>query len=200
MKAIHGVESGSRRQRYCVTDSRQQSWIRSVAVTGVLFINPNSPPTGADDFDFVIGAWTVHHRRLKERLAGCTEWIAFEGTSTTQKILDGFGNVEDNFLDLPEGAYRAAAIRSFNLTTGQWSIWWLDGRNPAHLDIPVVGRFSNGVGLFFADDCLNGNPIRVRFTWLPKGPNSARWEQAFSADGGNTWETNWTMDFSRALA
>ena len=159
-------------------------------------INP-STPTGAADFDFVIGVWTVQHRRLKERLAGCTEWIEFNGTSSTQKILDGHGNVEDNFLDMPEGPYRAAAIRSFNPATGHWSIWWLDERKPGQLDTPVVGRFSNGIGLFYADDTLNGKPIRIRFTWSPKDQRSAQWEQAFSADGGSTWETNWTMEFSR---
>ena len=77
-------------------------------------MKPTANQTGVDDFDFVIGNWTVQHRRLKERLVGCTEWLAFEGTARTQKILGGLGNVEDNFLALPDGAYRAAAIRSFN--------------------------------------------------------------------------------------
>ncbi len=160
-------------------------------------MNPTSNQTGVDAFDFVIGNWTVQHRRLKERLVGCTDWLEFGGTSRTQKILDGQGNVEDNFLAFPGGPYCAAAIRSFDAVTGQWSIWWLDLRNPGHLDTPVVGSFSNGKGLFYADDNLDGRPIRVRFTWLPKDPSSARWEQAFSADAGNTWETNWTMEFSR---
>lgn len=163
-------------------------------------MNPVSSEAGANDFDFVIGNWTVRHRRLAERLAGCTEWIDFEGTSRTRKILGGLGNVEDNFLDLPNGPYRAAALRSFNPATRQWSIWWLDQRNPGHLDTPVVGSFSNGKGLFHADDNLNGRPIKVRFIWLPTDRSSARWEQAFSADGGSTWETNWIMEFSRAAA
>ena len=160
-------------------------------------VSPNANENGAADFDFIIGDWTVRHRRLKERLVGCTEWVGFEGTSRTQKILAGHGNVEDNLLALPDGPYRAAAIRSFNSITGQWSIWWLDQRNPGQLDTPVVGRFSNGKGLFYSDDNLNGRPIKVRFTWLPKDQNSAHWEQAFSGDDGKNWETNWTMEFSR---
>ena len=75
------------------------------------------------DFDFIIGSWSVNHRRLNERLAGCTEWTEFEGTSATQKTLGGFGNLEDNFLSLPDGPYRAVALRSFDTTTKQWSIW-----------------------------------------------------------------------------
>jgi hypothetical protein len=153
--------------------------------------------SGENDFDFFIGDWRVHHRRLKERLAGCREWVEFEGTSTARKILGGFGNIDDNVLDLPDGAYRAATLRAFDPATGLWSIWWLDGRRPHRLDVPVVGRFDSGTGLFYADDALNDVPIKVRFTWFAFDADTARWEQAFSDDGGNTWETNWTMDFVR---
>jgi hypothetical protein len=150
-----------------------------------------------DHFDFIIGDWRVRHRRLKTRLAGCGEWIEFEGTSTTRKILGGFGNLEDNTLDLPDGPYRAVALRSFDPATATWSIWWLDWRHPDRIDTPVVGRFTDSMGLFYADDSLDGTPIRVRFTWTSLATHTARWEQAFSVDGGDTWETNWTMDFFR---
>jgi hypothetical protein len=156
-----------------------------------------NPASSAHDFDFVIGDWRVHHRRLKERLAGCAEWVEFEGISTTRKILSGFGNIEDNVLALPDGAYRAVAVRSFDPVAGTWAIWWLDGRNPHQLDVPVVGQFKNGISMFYADDALNGMPIKVRFMWSSLTADSARWEQAFSDDGGITWETNWTMDFAR---
>lgn len=156
--------------------------------------------SSADDFDFLIGDWRVYHRRLKERLSGCTAWVEFEGTSTTRKILGGFGNLEDNMLELPDGAYRAVAMRAFDPATGTWAIWWLDGRRPHHLDVPVVGRFEGGTGLFYADDTFDGTPIKVRFTWTLLDADAARWEQAFSADGGNSWETNWTMDFVRISA
>ncbi len=158
-----------------------------------------SPPPGADDFDFFIGRWRVAHRRLKERLAGNEAWVPFAGTCVTQKILGGLGNMDDNFLDLPGGAYRAVTLRSFNPATGQWSIWWLDGRYPHSLDTPMVGSFRDGVGTFYADDQLNGKPIRVRFLWTQPVKDQPRWEQAFSADAGATWETNWIMDFSRAV-
>lgn len=147
------------------------------------------------DFDFVIGDWIVSHRRLKERLAGCNDWVAFDGASSTRHVLGGFGNIEDNQLFLPEATYRAVALRSYNADTKRWSIWWLDGRLPGSLDIPVVGQFVDGVGTFFADDQLNGRPIKVRFTWSVPVADQPRWEQAFSIDGGATWETNWTMEF-----
>lgn len=150
------------------------------------------------DFDFIIGDWTVSHRRLNERLAGCTAWTEFSGRSSTRKILGGFGNLEDNILHFPEGAFRAAAMRSYCAKSETWSIWWLDGRNPTQLDKPVVGRFAGNIGLFFADDFLGGKPIKVRFTWLSRLDGDARWEQAFSADDGITWETNWTMQFTPA--
>ena len=160
-------------------------------------MNTQAASTCASDFDFIIGDWRVRHRRLKERLVGCAEWQEFEGISSTRKILGGRGNVEDNLLHLPDGPYRAAAVRSLDAARGQWAIWWLDGRSPHQLDTPVVGRFDQGQGSFYAEDTLAGRPIRVRFLWLPVTADAARWEQAFSADAGQTWETNWTMDFVR---
>ncbi|MEB0140137.1 MULTISPECIES: DUF1579 domain-containing protein [unclassified Undibacterium] len=148
------------------------------------------------DFDFVIGDWVVKHRRLKERLKGSEEWVEFDGVSSTRKILGGLGNLEDNHLHFPEGSFRAVALRSYNVDTKKWSIWWLDGRFPDSLDVPVVGDFSDGVGVFYASDVLDGVPIKVRFQWNSLASNGPRWEQAFSNDDGVTWETNWTMDFS----
>ncbi|MDM7949830.1 DUF1579 domain-containing protein [Hydrogenophaga sp.] len=149
------------------------------------------------DFDFMLGEWRVTHRRLSSRLAGCTEWTEFQGTSSTRKILGGCGNVEDNVLNFPEGEVKAAALRSFNQDSQEWAIWWLDGRAPHHLDTPVVGRFSGAVGTFFARDTWEGKPITVRFTWRKNPGKNPVWEQAFSDDEGRSWETNWVMEFVR---
>ena len=151
------------------------------------------------DFDFFIGRWRVAHKRLKVRLANCKEWDEFAGTCVTQKVLGGHGNMDDNWLDLPGGAYRAVTIRAYNLATKLWSIWWLDSRYPNRLDTPMVGRFENGTGIFFADDTFEGRPIRIRFLWTLPGYDTPRWEQAFSADAGATWETNWIMNFKRDI-
>jgi len=153
-----------------------------------------SAPT---DFDFVIGDWNVTHRRLKERLAGCDEWVEFGGAMSTHRILGGFGNLEDNVLHFPEGDVRAVALRSYDREAGTWSIWWLDGRFPGRLDVPVVGRFEDGVGTFHAHDTFGDIPITVRFTWRRIDADTLHWNQAFSPDDGRTWETNWTMDFRR---
>lgn len=150
-----------------------------------------------NDFDFLVGQWTVRHRRLKERLVGCTEWEEFPGTCSLRPLLNGQANVDDNVLELPSGTYRAATIRAYDPATRRWSIWWLDSRHPHKLGVPVVGAFENGIGTFFADDTLNGQPTRVRFLWTDITAASARWQQAFSNDGGATWETNWIMEFQR---
>lgn len=149
------------------------------------------------EFDFLHGAWCVRHRRLAERLAGSNDWEEFDGTSTTSPILGGHGNIEDNLIHFPGGSYRAAALRSFDAETGEWAIWWLDQRNPHVVDVPVVGKFRDGVGVFLADDTLSGIAIVVRFRWLDIGADTCRWEQAFSDDRGESWETNWIMEFSR---
>ena len=152
------------------------------------------------DFDFIIGDWRVSHRRLNARLQGCRDWTEFRGTSSTRKILGGFGNVEDNVLQFPDGDVRAVAIRSYDPMARSWAIWWLDGRAPHSLDTPVVGAFSGTVGTFLAKDVLGGLPIQVRFLWKTMPGSNPTWEQAFSADDGTTWETNWTMEFQRSAA
>ena len=153
---------------------------------------------GLHDFDFLVGHWRVHHQKLKERLANSHEWIEFEGTLASQPLMGGYANVDDDVFEVPGGTYRGVAPRSFDAKSQQWSIWWLDSRTPlAPLDPPVRGSFHNGVGTFYADDTFNGKPIRMRFIWSKITPTSCHWEQAFSPDGGKTWETNWVQDLKR---
>lgn len=156
---------------------------------------PHADPS--QDFDFQIGRWTVKHRRLAERLSNSTVWEDFDGICTMAKVLGGNGNVEDNVLHIASGTYRAVALRSFDASTQRWAIWWLDSRSPHSLDVPVIGRFEDGIGAFYASDTLGGILVRVRFLWLRTDTAAPRWEQAMSADDGKSWETNWTMDFHR---
>lgn len=150
---------------------------------------------GKHAFAFQTGDWRVRHRKLKQRLAGSTEWVEFDGTCRAWELLGGEANVDDHFLDDPAGAYRAATFRRTDPASGRLSIWWFDPRFA--LDPPVHGSFENGVGTFLGDDQLDGRPIKVRFIWSNITPTSARWAQAFSPDGGQTWETNWIMSFER---
>lgn len=147
-------------------------------------------------FGFQTGDWQVRHRKLRERLAGCTDWLDFEGSCRAWEMLAGAGNVDDHWLDDPTGAYAAATVRRLDQATGLWSIWWLDSRLPG-LGPPVHGNFRDGIGTFRGKDELNGRPVDVRFIWSRITDRSAQWEQAFSADGGATWETNWVMVFAR---
>jgi hypothetical protein len=154
--------------------------------------------SGLHDFDFLIGEWRVHSRKLKERLVGSQDWEEFDGTIRATKMMEGFANVDDTVFHLPEGDYRGVAPRAYDPKTGLWAIWWIDARNPhGALDPPVKGRFEKGVGTFYADDTLRGQPIKVRFTWSHITAKTARWQQAFSADGGKTWETNWTQKLEK---
>jgi hypothetical protein len=157
---------------------------------------PAGPADGRDGFDFLAGRWTVAHRRLRRRLVGDTGWDEFAGLCESRPIVGGLANVDDYLIGLPAGAHRAAALRLSDPATRLWSIWWIDGR-ALRLEPPVRGRFEDGVGLFHGDDALDGRPIRVRFRWSDVTPRSARWEQAFSAGGGASWEINWVMRFER---
>lgn len=159
--------------------------------------NTATGPDPVRDFDFFIGTWLVSHSRLKERLAGSSEWQKFDGTCHVRSLLGGCANIDDSLVDLPDGAYRGIGLRAFDAKTKTWADWWLDGRDPHKIDVPVVGRFANGVGTFLSDDTLRGKPIKVRGLWSRITPTSLQWDQAFSPDGGKTWETNWIMRYAR---
>lgn len=155
------------------------------------------PPGREQDWAWLIGKWNVRHSKLRGRLVGSTIWDEFDGWVHNWPVMGGLGNVDDNWLAAPGEPYRAAALRAFDPKTGDWGIWWLDGRMPGTIDVPVRGGFKDGVGTFLADDVWEGKRVKVRFRWSEITTHSARWEQAFSPDGGVSWEVNWRMQFSR---
>jgi hypothetical protein len=174
------------------------SIVRSSWGSGEQIDPAKTPKSGLHDFDFLVGRWRVHHRKLKERLANNHDWIEFEGTLFSQPLMGGYANVDDDVFEVPGGTYRGVAPRSFDPTSQQWSIWWLDSRTPkAPLDPPMRGSFHNGVGTFYGDDTLNGKPVRARFIWSQITRSTCHWEQAYSPDDGKTWETNWLQDLQR---
>jgi hypothetical protein len=150
----------------------------------------------AEDFDFWMGTWEARNRRLKRRLAGSEDWEEFEARSIARPLFDGLAN-EDEFHTDHDGGFVGMSFRFFDSETKQWSIYWADSRRLGLLDPPVVGAFDGDVGVFEGEDIFNGRPILVRFTWSRVTTPNPRWEQAFSDDGGRTWETNWVTDFTR---
>jgi hypothetical protein len=166
----------------------------SAADDATQIASPATDLSGLHDFDFLAGEWRTHHRRLKDRLASSHEWVEFDGTLSTRLLMGGWANSGDNWFNIPGGAYRGVSLRSYDSKTGQWAIWWLDSRDPfGALDPPMKGRFTKGVGTFLSDDTFEGRPIKVRGIFSSQSPTLTQWEQAFSVDGGKTWETNWVM-------
>lgn len=183
---------------------------RPVAPAGAAEPDPASSPAattttamnqtlrdGSRDFDFVFGRWTIANRRLKQRWAGSDDWDAFESTSETTPVLDGTSNTDQ--YRAPARGITGMSLRAYNKATGEWWLYWINSRDGV-LQPPVIGRFDDGVGTFYGDDVDDGVPIRVRYLWSRITPTTARWEQAFSKDGGASWETNWIMDHTRADA
>jgi hypothetical protein len=147
-----------------------------------------------EDFDFLQGDWIVANRRLKARLAGSDDWEEFPAKQRFWKLLDGVANVDE--FDCPALGFKGMSVRALDRTRGEWAIYWI-GSGDGVLQPPVYGSFADGRGEFMGDDSFGGRPIKVRFRWTVS-PTAPVWEQAFSADGGETWETNWVMRFSRA--
>lgn len=146
------------------------------------------------DFDFLHGTWRIGHRRLKQRLVGSEDWEEFGSQMECRPILGGSGNMDEGLL--PALGCWGGAIRLHDAATDLWKIYWMTSLGSA-IDPPVTGSFTGGVGEFFGPDTEGGVPVLVRFRWQDITTTSATWIQAMSTDDGQTWETNWIMNFTR---
>ncbi|KMS76780.1 hypothetical protein ACM01_02745 [Streptomyces viridochromogenes] len=147
------------------------------------------------DFDFFHGAWEVRNRRRTDFLDPGSDWEEFLATSRCRPLFDGAANLDE--IDMPHLSAKGATLRLFDPETERWSLNWASSVSGT-LFPPVFGRFEGGRGEFYGDDTHDGKDIRVRFVWSGVSAASARWEQAFSLDDGQTWLTNWVMEFTRA--
>jgi hypothetical protein len=145
---------------------------------------------GQDNFDFEIGAWKTRLSRLLRPLTGSTAWVEYEGTSMVRRILDGRANLVELSVAGPAGRIEGLSLRLYDPQSRRWSLHFANIRDGA-LAPPVTGRFTNGRGEFYGTDTLDGKPILVRFVIAKLTSDSWRFEQAFSADDGKTWEVNW---------
>ncbi|HUR80072.1 MAG TPA: hypothetical protein VM733_04870 [Thermoanaerobaculia bacterium] len=148
------------------------------------------------DFDFHIGTWKTHVRRLVHPLTGSTTWTEMDGITVVRKVWDGRANLVELTADTPNGRFEGLSLRLYNPQTGQWRIHYANVRD-GMMDIPVIGRFKDHRGEFYSQDQLDGRSIFVRFVITPVNADTIRFEQAFSADGGKTWEVNWMATDTR---
>ena len=151
---------------------------------------------GREDFDFFIGRWKGHNRRLRERLKGSNDWEEFEGISVARKVLGGLGHMDEVTLKRETGPMEGITLRLFDPKSQEWSLYWSSSASGV-LEKPMIGKFEKGRGEFFAHEVHENKHIYSRFIWSEITEISCRWEQAFSTDGGKTWETNWVADFTR---
>ncbi len=156
---------------------------------------PDEP--GQHDFDPLIGSWKFHLKRRLNPLTGSNTWVEADGTGVCYRIWGGRANLDTVELDGTSGHTEGLTLRTFNPKTHQWSLYWANSKDGIVSVPPQVGAFKNGVGEFYAPDTLNGRSILVRYRWTGMNSASPHFEQAFSDDGGKTWEVNWITDQTR---
>jgi hypothetical protein len=151
------------------------------------------PHDSQHDFDFLVGSWNIHLKRRLRPLTGSTEWVEFDGTVVCRKVWNGHAEVEEFNVDSPEKNIhiQGLAVRLYNSKSHQWSIYWANSQNGSMDTSPQIGQFKDGQGEFYGQDTLDGKAIYVRFVWSNTASASPHFEQAYSADGGKTWEVNW---------
>jgi hypothetical protein len=145
---------------------------------------------GQRDFDFEIGTWNTQLKRLQHPLTGSSTWVEYKGTSVVRKVWNGRANLVELEVDGPAGHIEGLSLRLYNPQSRQWSLNFANSSGGT-MTPPVFGEFKNGRGEFFGQDTLDGRAIFVKFVISNLTPDSWRFEQSFSDDGGKTWEVNW---------
>ena len=152
---------------------------------------------GQHDFDFEIGTWNTRLSRLEKPLSGSTTWLKYSGTTAVRKVWEGRANLVELAVEGPAGHIEALSLRLYNPQSRQWSLNFASSRGGT-LSTPSIGEFKNGRGEFYSHEDFNGRAVLVRFVISPVTPDSIRFEQSFSDDGGKTWELNWVATDTRA--
>jgi hypothetical protein len=145
---------------------------------------------GQHDFDFEIGTWATHLRRLKGPLTGSTEWVEYEGTSVVREVWGGRANIVELDVVGPAGGIEGLNLRLYRPQSGRWSLTFASSANGL-LATPAIGAFEDGRGEFYSQEDLDGRAILSRFVISDITPTTCHFEQAFSDDWGSTWESNW---------
>ena len=171
---------------------------RGILLIGALLaaLLPRPAAANEHDFDFEIGSWKTHLRRLLHPLTGSKQWVEYDGTSVVRRVWDGRANLLELEVDGPAGHIEGLSLRLYNPDSHQWSLNF-SNRAAGVLSQPTIGEFKNGRGEFYDQEPLNGRAILVRFVISDVTANSCHFEQSFSDDGGKTWEVNWIADDTR---
>jgi len=151
---------------------------------------------GQHDFDFEIGTWKTHLSRLVKPLTGSKTWVEYEGTTVVTKVWNGGANLVELDASGPAGRIEALSLRLYDPQSRQWSLNFANRRGGT-LSPPSIGELKDGRGEFYSQETLDGRAIFVRFVISDITPTSVRFEQAFSNDGGRSWEVNWIATDTR---
>ena len=155
-----------------------------------------SARNGQRDFDFEIGTWKTHVKRPLRPLTGSTTWVEMDGTTVVRKVLNGRANLVELVADGPAGHFEGLNLRLYNPQSHQCSLNFSNASDGT-LSQPTIGQFKDGRGEFFDQETLNGRAIFVRFVISDITATSCHFEQAYSDDGGKTWEVNWIATDTR---
>ena len=152
---------------------------------------PATPTPGQPgDFDFLTGEWRIHNRSIVNG-----EWLEYPGEATVHAILAGVGSVEE--LRIPARNFSGMGLRLLDVEMRVGADHWVNARSGVVTVPGQLGSFENGAGIFITDDVADGVPVKYVGVWDNITPRSCRWRQASSRDGGQTWDQNWIMEWSR---
>jgi hypothetical protein len=182
--------------------ARMKNPLNAILAAALLAVLPSlaASADGQHDFDWEVGSWDTKLQRLREPLSGKTDWLEYSGTSVIKPVMGQRANLVELDVRGTAGQISGISLRLYRPASGQWALHFANLANGLMTE-PMLGAFSHGVGTFYGQDTVNGRMVLVRFLIIPLNKDQWRFEQAYSSDGGKSWENNWiAVDTRRSEA
>jgi hypothetical protein len=150
---------------------------------------------GQHDFDFNIGVWHTHIKRILDPFASSSESVELNGTVTVRKVWNGKAELEEIEADGPKGHWEGLTLFLYNPSAHQWSQSFANSR--VGILSSNVGEFKDGRVVLIGQDTVNDKTILVKAMWADIKPDSHQYEESYSNDGGATWVRSFIANLTR---
>ena len=162
-------------------------------------------PEESHQMDWFIGEWEVASRYLVS--TDPEEWVEDTVTSTIQPVVGGFALMETFKGTLTGLPIDGLSVRTYNSDLGKWEQRWIDNTGSVGF-AEYTGEWNEEEGEFTGysnrsfkpeDQGGRGEEAGTREIFFDIEEDRFSWRLEQSSDGGETWTTVWTLEYTRTM-
>ena len=152
---------------------------------------------GLHDVDFNLGKWHTSIRRYADPFSAPSHFASLEGTVTVRPVWNGKALLEEIEADGPNGHWQGLTLFLYNPQSGQWSQNYANAAQGHFEAAATIGEQRGRDIELYSTDTAGGRAILVKGLWSEIEPDSHRYTEAYSDDGGRTWQTAFDARLTR---